>query len=133
MEVQVNVDFDELFGYTVRETSMVLKVANDVVRLDDDRFFQLSGDFDFEISEGDDVVIFDKTIDKFYYMRLIAQYREMIEMDPESEYIEDGIRAIAQYSVELEEIGDDTVDLYKLVINDQIYDAEFKGTVDDYN
>lgn len=133
MEVQVFVDFDELFGYTVRETSMVLKVANDVVRLDDNRFFQLSGDFDFEISEGDDVVIFDKTIDKFYYMRLIAQYREMIEMDPESEYVEEGIRAIAQYSVELEEIGDDTVDLYKLVINDQIYDAEFKGTVDDYN
>jgi hypothetical protein len=81
MEVQVFVDFDELFGYTVRETSMVLKVANDVVRLDDDRFFQLSGDCDFEISEGDDVVIFEKTIDKFHYMQMISQYREMIEID----------------------------------------------------
>lgn len=133
MEVQVFVDFDELFGYTVRETSMVLKVANDVVRLDDDRFFQLSGDCDFEISEGDDVVIFEKTIDKFHYMQMISQYREMIEIDIESEYAEGGIRAIAEFQIAMDEIGDETEELYKFIINDQIYDAKFKGTVEDYN
>lgn len=42
MDVQVFVDFDELFGYTVRETSIVYKVASNVIRLDDERFFQLS-------------------------------------------------------------------------------------------
>jgi len=133
MKVQVFVDFDELFGYTVRETSAVYKVALDVIRLDDDRFFQLSGNFDFKISEGDDVVILDKTIDKFYYMRLISQYREMIELDPESEYAEGGIRAIAEFQIAMDEMGDEIEELYKIIINDQIYDAEFKGTVEDYN
>lgn len=133
MEVQAFIDFDDLFGFTVRGTNTVYKVVDDIIRLEDDTIVQLSGDGDFGISEGDDVVVFEKTIDKFHFMRMISQYKKMIEMDPESEYVEDGIRAIAQYSVELEEIGDDTVELYKFVINDQIYDAEFKGTIDDYN
>jgi hypothetical protein len=51
----------------------------------------------------------------------------------ESEYAEGGIRAIAEFQIAMDEIGDETEELYKFIINDQIYDAKFKGTVEDYN
>lgn len=66
-------------------------------------------------------------------MRMISQYREMIEIDPDSESADGGIRAIAEFQIAMDEIGNEMEERYKFIINDQIYDAEFKGTVDHYN
>lgn len=132
--ISMTVDFIELMDYTVEITDRVLKVAHNVVRLEEsDDIFMLSESDDFDISEDDDVVIFKNTLDKYSIMRDIDYFQEQIIMtDDEERIIGYLIPRLEEAKEALEEIGDLKIEKYKLVINSQIYDAEYKGRASDY-
>ena len=140
--ISMTVDFIELMDYTVEITDRVLKVTHNVVRLEEsDDIFILSetDDFDisesdnFDISEDDDVVIFKNILDKYSIMRDIDYFQEQIIMtDDEERIIGYLIPRLEEAKEALEEIGDLKIEKYKLVINSQIYDAEYKGRASDY-
>lgn len=132
--ISMTVDFIELMDYTVEITDRVLKVAHNVVRLEEsDDIFMLSETDDFDISEDDDVVIFKNILDKYSIMRDIDYFQEQIIMtDDEERIIGYLIPRLEEAKEALEEIGDLKVEKYKLVINSQIYDAEYKGRASDY-
>jgi hypothetical protein len=132
--ISMTVDFIELMDYTVEITDRVLKVAHNVVRLEEsDDIFMLSETDDFDISEDDDVVIFKNILDKYSIMRNIDYFQEQIIMtDDEERIIGYLIPRIEEAKEALEEIGDLKIEKYKLVINSQIYDAEYKGRASDY-
>lgn len=132
--ISMTVNFIELMDYTVEITDRVLKVAHNVVRLEEsDDIFMLSESDDFDISEDDDVVIFKNTLDKYSIMRDIDYFQEQIIMtDDEERIIGYLIPRLEEAKEALEEIGDLKIEKYKLVINSQIYDAEYKGRASDY-
>ena len=130
----MTVDFIELMDYTVEITDRVLKVAHNVVRLEEsDDIFMLSESDNFDVSEDNDVVIFKNILDKYSIMRDIDYFQEQIIMtDDEERIIGYLIPRLEEAKEALEEIGDLKIEKYKLVINSQIYDAEYKGRASDY-
>lgn len=132
--ISMTVDFIELMDYTVEITDRVLKVAHNVVRLEEsDDIFMLSESDNFDVSEDDDVVIFKNILDKYSIMRDIDYFQEQIIMTDDEERIMGYlIPRLEEAKEALEEIGDLKIEKYKLVINNQIYDAEYKGRASDY-
>lgn len=132
--ISMTVDFIELMDYTVEITDRVLKVAHNVVRLEEsDDIFMLSESDNFDVSEDNDVVIFKNILDKYSIMRDIDYFQEQIIMtDDEERIIGYLIPRLEEAKEALEEIGDLKIEKYKLVINSQIYDAEYKGRASDY-
>lgn len=133
--ISVKIDFTELMEFTVYSTDRVLKAVDNIIRLEEqDDIVVLSGSEDFDISEGDDVVIFKKIIDKFQLMRDIEHYQESIIMSDSEFHITNILIPWLEETKEaLEEIGDRKIEEYKFVINDQIFDAQYAGKAEDYN
>lgn len=120
-------DFKDLEGYTVDEVTTVDKIIDNVIKLNNDDVF-IAEEYVEDIAyEDDDVVIFKTLIDKYSRMRNIDElkrlknspYIDSTSIDDLNKMIEKDEEAIQQY-------GDEVIELYMLLINDELYEVDKK-------
>lgn len=117
------VDFEELENYTVETSTTVSKVIDNIIKLENDDVFIADENMEYSVSELDDVVVFKQIIDKYTWMRLADSYSRIINTVGQDKQLEIGIESIQD---RLNETGDKVTELYKLVINDTIYEVDKK-------
>lgn len=113
-------DFNYLKDFTVEEVTTIAKVIDNTIKLDNDDVFVCEDNMEYFISELDDVVIFKQTIDKYTWIRMVDSCSRM----KSSASVDDSL--LDALEEEVDRIGDSVLEFYKLLINDEVYEAEKK-------
>jgi DNA-binding ferritin-like protein (Dps family) len=83
---------------------------------------------EYSVSEFDDVVIFKQIIDKYTWMRSVDLYSRMKKTLQNNHSLLERINeSIFKAEEQINSIGDNVHEFYKLLINDQIFEAEKKS------
>lgn len=127
MLVNIYVDFKELENYTIQASTTVLKVIDNIIKLENNDVFVADENMEYSISELDDVVIFKQIIDKYNWIRDIDSYVRMKKrVVADNQLLKEIDTAVEYAQVQINRIGENVIELYKLVINDTIYEVDKK-------
>jgi hypothetical protein len=123
MLMNVFVDFDELIGYEIVETTSVDRVIDTLIKLENGDRYECEDDMELSVNEMDDVLVLRQR-----YTRAILI--ERIEATMRSPHLADDLKArsvgSSRQMLDLVEKHGGELVFYKLVINDTIYDASLR-------
>ncbi len=121
-------DFNNLEGYIVEVVTTVSKVIDNVIKLDNNDVFICEENMESSIFEFDDVVVFKEIVDKYFWMRHIDLYARMKDrIHSNSSLLEEINQAVSYAEEQIDKIGNNVIESYKLLINDGIYEVEKKS------